>query len=231
MTETAEGFQLQTQETSFELHKLELCSEYLHPEDSDKEADIFVASETIKSYLDDLKGQYTKFAVLSQNGKGKSFILNLLLSLTADNEEEYMENNRYLKLPKDIDEKAKLEEIEEDVYLPDVVKDFIKTASETKKKECARTVIEPLCCELPEVVQRSNNSLSNVAKYFSENSRLNIEPYILSQKKRKGSYESTTKCIINLRYGTVYQMSVNYFTEEELQQQLFELVTLNGEGN
>ncbi|XP_041444068.1 uncharacterized protein XB5964984.L isoform X2 [Xenopus laevis] len=140
-----------------------------------------------------------------------------------------MENNRYLKLPKDIDEKAKLEEIEEDVYLPDVVKDFIKTASETKKKECARTVIEPLCCELPEVVQRSNNSLSNVAKYFSENSRLNIEPYILSQKKRKGSYESTTKCIINLRYGTVYQMSVNYFTEEELQQQLFELVTLNGE--
>ncbi|XP_031751207.1 uncharacterized protein LOC100488482 isoform X1 [Xenopus tropicalis] len=218
-------------ETCFELHKLKLCSERLDPDDFDTGATRSVAYDTIKSHLDDLKGQYTKFAVLSQNGRGKSFILNLLMLLTADFEEEYGENNLNLKLPKDIDENVKLEEIEKYADLPDVVKDFLKTLSKEQTKECARTVIGPLCCELPKVkeVQHSNNSLSNVANYFSTNSRINIDPYILAQKATEKSYESTTKCIIHLRYGTVYQMSVNYFTEKDLQQQLFELVTLNDE--
>ncbi|OCT99383.1 hypothetical protein XELAEV_18005161mg [Xenopus laevis] len=215
-------------ETSFELHKLKLCYEGLMEisKEFDKEPDLIVAADTIKSNLDDLRGQYTKFAVLSQNGKGKSFILNLLLLLTADNEKEYRQNNQNLKLPYvNIEENKTVEETEEDEYLPDVVKDVLKTAAD--KKQLARAVIEPLCCRLPRIVQQSNNSFSNLATYFSTRSRIDVEPFILAQKEIEGSYESTTKCIIHMRYGTVYQMSVNYFTEEELQQQLFDLVTLN----
>ncbi|OCT96743.1 hypothetical protein XELAEV_18008958mg [Xenopus laevis] len=225
-------------ETSFEFHKLKLCyegllhnSEYIKGrEGGDIGADLFVAAETIKSHLEDLKGQYTKFAVLSQNGIGKSFILNLLMLLTADNEEEYRDNNKNLKLPQAIEENKTVEEVEEDDDLPDVVKDVLKTT--TEKKQPARALIDPLCCQLPRLNPESvqpSNSLSNVRTYFSEKSRIDINPYILAQKELKRSYESTTKCIIHLRYATVYQISVTYFTEEELQQQLFELVTLDGE--
>uniref|UniRef100_A0A803J3M9 Uncharacterized LOC100492857 n=1 Tax=Xenopus tropicalis TaxID=8364 RepID=A0A803J3M9_XENTR len=218
-------------ETSFELHKLKLCYEGLVEisKGFDKEPDLIVAADTIKSNSDDLKGQYTKFAVLSQKGKGKSFILNLLLRLTADNEEEYRENNQNLKLPQDIMENITVEELEEDEDLPDVVKDVLKTT--LNKKQPARTLIEPLCYKLPQSIQKSNNSFSNLGDYFSRRSRIDIKPFILAQKEIEGSYESTTKCIIHLRYGTVYQMSVNYFTEEEIQQQLFSLVTLNGDGS
>uniref|UniRef100_A0A803K8R3 Uncharacterized LOC100492857 n=1 Tax=Xenopus tropicalis TaxID=8364 RepID=A0A803K8R3_XENTR len=218
-------------ETSFELHKLKLCYEGLVEisKGFDKEPDLIVAADTIKSNSDDLKGQYTKFAVLSHNGKGKSFILNLLLLLTADNEEEYRENNQNLKLPQNIMENITVEELEEDEDLPDVVKDVIKTT--LNKKQPARSVIEPLCYKLPQSILKSNDSFSNLGDYFSRRSRIDIEPFILAQKEIEGSYESTTKCIIHLRYGTVYQMSVNYFTEEEIQQQLFSLVTLNGDGS
>ncbi|OCT96742.1 uncharacterized protein LOC108704198 [Xenopus laevis] len=236
-------------ETSFKLHKLKLCYEGLTTisEDIDKEPDLNVIADTIKSNFDDLRGQYTKFAVMSENGKGKSFILNLLLLLTADNNEEYKENNANLKLPQDIEENKTVEEIEEDEDLPDVVKDVLKTA--TYKDQCAKTVIESLCCQLPRHIEenktveeteededlpdvsikQSNSSLLNLVNYFSARSTIDVEPFILAQKKREEKYESTTKCIIHLRYGTVYQMSVNYFTEEELQHQLFDLVTLNGE--
>ncbi|XP_017946406.2 uncharacterized protein LOC100492857 [Xenopus tropicalis] len=218
-------------ETSFELHKLKLCYEGLVEisKGFDKEPDLIVAADTIKSNSDDLKGQYTKFAVLSHNGKGKSFILNLLLLLTADNEEEYRENNQNLKLPQNIMENITVEELEEDEDLPDVVKDVIKTT--LNKKQPARSVIEPLCYKLPQSILKSNDSFSNLGDYFSRRSRIDIEPFILAQKEIEGSYESTTKCIIHLRYGTVYQMSVNYFSEEEIQQQLFGLVTLNGDGS
>ncbi|KAE8629247.1 hypothetical protein XENTR_v10000407 [Xenopus tropicalis] len=138
-------------ETSFELHKLKLCYEGLVEISIgfDKKLDLTVAVDTVKSNSDDLKGQYTKFAVLSQNGKGKSFILNLLLLLTSDNEEEYRENNQNLKLPQDIMENITVEELEEDEDLPDVVKDVLKTTP--NKKQPARTVIEPLCYKLPQV--------------------------------------------------------------------------------
>ncbi|XP_041444085.1 uncharacterized protein LOC108698044 isoform X2 [Xenopus laevis] len=201
-------------ETSFELHKLKLCYEGLIQisEEFDEGLDLIVVADTIKSNSDDLRGQYTKFAVLSQN---------------ADNKKEYSENNRNLKLPQDIMENKTVEEMEEDEYLPDVVKDVLKTALD--KKQHARSVIEPLCHQLPRVIQQSNNLYSNLGDYFSTRNRIDVEPFILAQKELEGSYESTTKCIIHLRYGTVYQMSVNYFTEEELQQQLFDLVTLNGE--
>ncbi|XP_041444100.1 uncharacterized protein LOC108698045 isoform X2 [Xenopus laevis] len=218
-------------ETSFEFHKLKVCYESLFDkakdtidQNTDIGADLYVAAETIKSHLEDLKGQYTKFAVLSQNGKGKSFILNLLMLLTADNEEEYRENNRNLKLPQAIDENKTVEEIEEEGDLPDVVKDVLTITVD--KTKFARAVLDPLCCKLPWVknIQQSK-LLSNVDKYFSKKRRIDIGPYILAEKEIEGSFESTTKCIIHLRYGTLYQIRVNYFTEEELQQQLFELVT------
>ncbi|XP_072262507.1 uncharacterized protein [Pyxicephalus adspersus] len=85
-------------EVDFELHKLMSCANDLEKE-SEALPDLCIAAEAIYSMLEELKESYTKFAVLSQNGKGKSFILNLLLLMTADNNEEYLNNNRDIQLP------------------------------------------------------------------------------------------------------------------------------------
>ncbi|XP_053314291.1 uncharacterized protein LOC128480772 isoform X2 [Spea bombifrons] len=226
-------------DSDFEMHKLELCSKRLSEmsEESTARPDLVIAADNIKSQLEDLKDHYTRFAILSQNGKGKSFILNLLMLLTADNEDEYRENNANLKLPEDIPQNTTLESLSEIhlTNLPDVVKGYVKSILEKKQdtnqdtNQDFHTVVTPVCQLLNSDLETgtSSASFSDISKYFSEKKGLDIEPYILPQKAMLGSYESTTKCIIHLRYGTVYQMRVDYFEEKELQNQLFELVTLN----
>uniref|UniRef100_A0A8C5P5Z4 Uncharacterized protein n=1 Tax=Leptobrachium leishanense TaxID=445787 RepID=A0A8C5P5Z4_9ANUR len=196
-------------EHDFEMHKLLLCSARISEmsAESMERTDLFIAAENIKSELEELKDHYTRFALLSQNGKGKSFILNLLMLMTSDNEEEYRKNNENLKMPK--------------------VKDFIKS----HKHQDFATSVMPHCHQFKDTKDEDAAmlSLSNIGEYFTHKKRLEIEPYILAQKEIDRSYDSTTKCIISLRYGTVYQMSVQHFSKQELQEQLFELVTLNDE--
>ncbi|XP_053560084.1 uncharacterized protein LOC128650283 isoform X2 [Bombina bombina] len=215
-------------ETDFEMRKLSLCYEKLSAYAGERD-DLYIAAENIKAHTEDLRDVYTKFAVLSQNGKGKSFILNLLLLLTADNEEEYEKNNKDRKWPRDIPQNTAVEDVPEKdlLNLPEVVKDFLKTVEDKTKNFGALT--GPLCHQLSPVedIKTSLKSLSGIDTYFSKKKRHCIDPYVLPQKELTGSYQSTTKCIVHLRYGTLYQLSVNYFNIEELQNQLFELITLN----
>ncbi|XP_063777440.1 uncharacterized protein LOC134927206 isoform X2 [Pseudophryne corroboree] len=211
--------------------KLKLCSKELDKisEESPERADLFIAADNMKSELEELRENYTKFALLSQNGRGKSYILNLLMLMTADNEEEYLKNNKNLNLPQDFKDNTLLENLTEADHtnLPEVVKDFIKSVA--NKKKDFKTLLQCVCHQLPNVtnIDSSLKSLSRIESYFSSNARFNIDPYFLPQKGIVGNYESTTKCIIHLRYGSLYQMKVDYFSDEELKQQLFELVAMD----
>ncbi|XP_075050808.1 uncharacterized protein LOC142136854 isoform X2 [Mixophyes fleayi] len=216
-------------EFDFEMHKLKQCSEELEniSEKSEERADLYIVADIMKSELEELTKNYTKFAVLSQNGKGKSYILNMLMLMTADNKEEYVENNKDVKVPKDFPDNTLLENLTETdrLKLPVVVKEFIKTVEDQKKD--FKNVLQPVCNQLhyDTNIETSPNSRSSIGSYFSKRARFDIEPYILSQKEIERSYESTTKCVIHLRYGTLYQMKVDYFNDVDLRQQLFELFT------
>uniref|UniRef100_A0A8C5LHV3 Uncharacterized protein n=1 Tax=Leptobrachium leishanense TaxID=445787 RepID=A0A8C5LHV3_9ANUR len=220
-------------EIDFDLYKLELCYKEL-TDSTEEEKDVFkITTKSIKNTIEELKEQYTKIAVLSQNGKGKSFFLNLLLLITSDNEEEYAENNKSLKLPQDISGRPTFKELmemkETFLHLPEVVREFVRKQSNLK--EDFKTALKPIFHDLNigntrKDLQKSNKSFKSLSRYFTQGSRLSIEPYLLAQKGLEKSYESTTKCIIHLRYGTVYQLKVEYFEAEELQEQLFELVSL-----
>lgn len=219
-------------EPDFEMHKLELCYKTLsniHP-DSDETDGVSFIKDSIKKMLDEFKEKRTKIALLSQNGKGKSFLLNLLFLLTIDNAEEYQNNNRKLKLPKDITGNPTIEELGETInQLPDVVKDFLKTYRNTQER--FKTIMEPICFELKpdntHDTDQSKNLFLSLPGYFKEGGRIKAEPFMLAQKTLEHSCESTTKCIIHLRYGTVYQIKVDYFSSEDLKQQLFELGSLS----
>ncbi|XP_018420064.1 PREDICTED: uncharacterized protein LOC108793577 [Nanorana parkeri] len=186
-------------EFDFELQKLKVFSKECKEIRESQNGDVCTVAETTEQVLEELKESYTKFAVLSQNGKGKSFILNLLLLMTADSQEEYLRNNRDMLLPQ--------------------VKDFIKDKN-------ANTPL-PVCYQLTsdKDTEESVKSFSKIDRYFSQSSILDLDPYVLAQKDATGAYESTTKCIFHLRYGTCYQMKVEYFKAKELQQQLYELST------
>ncbi|XP_075114648.1 uncharacterized protein LOC142183425 [Leptodactylus fuscus] len=212
-------------EPDFGMHKLELCYKALSEIQSDEASYI---KDSMKNILEEFKEKYTKIAILSQNGKGKSFLLNLLFLLTIDNQEEYQSNNKELKLPKDITGDPTIEELGETInQLPDVVKDVIKTCE--NKQEKFKALMESTCAELrpadPSATEQSQNLFRSLQNYF-EGGRIDAEPYILPQKDLEHSYESTTKCIIHLRYGTCYQIKVDYFSNEDLKQQLYELVSL-----
>ncbi|XP_044129052.1 uncharacterized protein LOC122922503, partial [Bufo gargarizans] len=223
-------------EPDFEIHKLEICYKTLLKiqSDLDKTDEVSFITDSIKKMLDEFKEKYTRIGILSQNGKGKSFLLNLLFLLTIDNEEEYQKNNKKLKLPKDITGDPAIEELGETInQLPDVVKDFLKTYKTRQDK--FKTVMKPICVELKpadtQAVEQSRNHFLSLPKYFKEGGRIDTEPFILPQKSLQQSYESTTKCIIHLRYGTVYQIKVEYFSSVDLKQQLFELVLLSRNDN
>ncbi|XP_072262976.1 uncharacterized protein [Pyxicephalus adspersus] len=106
------------------------------------------------------------------------------------------------------------------INLPDVVKDYIRD----KDNNSLPPVCYPL--EYDKDTETALTSFNDIDRYFSESSRLDLEPYVLSQKEVAGSHQSTTKCILHLRYGTRYQMRVEYFNSKELQEQLFELYTM-----
>ncbi|XP_068127809.1 uncharacterized protein [Hyperolius riggenbachi] len=211
-------------EFDFELHKLKKCFEELHRE-AEHRADFFVVEESINDELEEVKESYTKFAVLSQNGKGKSFIMNLLFLMTSDNQEEYSKNNSAVHLPQDFPNNVSWNQLmKSDVTtLPDVMKDFIKNKKDDFRK--------PVCYLLQNDTdtEASLESFKKLDSYFSEKSRLDLDPYVLSQKEESGSFETTTKCIIHLRYGVRYQMQVEYFNEEELKLQFFQLFITNEE--
>ncbi|XP_077136120.1 uncharacterized protein LOC143793224 isoform X2 [Ranitomeya variabilis] len=216
-------------EPDFEIHKLELCYKALSriQPDSDETDAVSFIRDSVKTMLHEFKEKYTKIAILSQNGKGKSFLLNLIFNLTIDNEEEYQNNNKKLKLPKDIIGDPTIEELGESLnQLPDVVKDFIRTYKNTKEK--FKAIMESICIELmpvdTHVIEQSQNMFLSLPGYFKVGGRIETQPYILAQKNVEHSFKSTTKCIIHLRYGTVYQIKVDYFCSEDLKQQLFELV-------
>ncbi|KAM3939598.1 uncharacterized protein RB166_021687 isoform 2-T2 [Leptodactylus fuscus] len=214
-------------EPDFEMHKLELCYKALSEIQSDEASYI---KDSMKNMLEEFKEKHTKIAILSQNGKGKSFLLNLLFLLTIDNQEEYQSNNKELKLPKDITGDPTIEELGETInQLPDVVKDFLKTYENTQEK--FKAVLGPICYELkyagPPAADQSKRLFSSLPHYFKYGARIEAEPYILPEKDLQNSYESTTKCIIHLRYGTCYQIKVDYFSSEDLKQQLYELVSLS----
>ncbi|XP_040274981.1 uncharacterized protein LOC120990315 isoform X3 [Bufo bufo] len=219
-------------EPDFEMHKLEICYKTLSKihSDLDKKDEVSFIMDSIKKMLDEFKEKYTRIGILSQNGKGKSFLLNLLFLLTIDNEEEYQNNNKKIKLPKDITGDPAIEELGETInQLPDVVKDFLKTYE--NKKDKFKTVMKPICVELKpadaHAVEQSKNLFLSLPNYFKEGGRIDTEPFILPQKSLDQSYDSTTKCIIHLRYGTVYQIKVDYFSSVDLKQQLFEFVLLS----
>ncbi|KAM3939599.1 uncharacterized protein RB166_021688 [Leptodactylus fuscus] len=219
-------------EPDFQIHKLELCYKTLskiQPDSEETDGKSFIR-DSIKKVLDEFKEKRTKIAILSQNGKGKSFFLNLLFLLTIDNEKEYRNNNRKLKLPKDITGDPTIEQLGETInQLPDVVKDFLKTYENTQEK--FKAVLGPICYELksagPPAADQSKRLFSSLPHYFKDGARIEAEPYILPEKDLEHSYESTTKCIIHLRYGTCYQIKVDYFSSEDLKQQLYELVSLS----
>ncbi|KAM4807640.1 uncharacterized protein WCC33_008006 [Rhinophrynus dorsalis] len=195
-------------EIDFEIQKLELCYKELFemPVEPEIKNAIDVTAENVKECLDELKEHHTKIAVLSHNGRGKSYFLNLLLRMTSDNEEEYRENNRNLILPKDVTGNPSVEEIKQlkkvFINLPDV------NRYELVRKVTMTEVVQQkmlLCLPMPGPKCKK----------------------LMLRKTVERSYESTTKCIIHLRYGSVYQLKVEYFEVEELQTQLFELVSLN----
>ncbi|XP_041444110.1 uncharacterized protein LOC108719589 isoform X2 [Xenopus laevis] len=222
-------------EIDFEVHKLELCHKELAKLD---ELDI---KDTFDAIIREFKEQRTKFAFLSQNGKGKSFFLNLLLLMTSDNKEEYRENNRKLILPKNISGDQTVQDVlqSKDHFdnLPDVIKSFIRSNKKNESSKSFITLMRDICQELQfddaQELEEANASLRRIPAYFSQEKKFPMEPYILAQKSIESYYDSTTKCNIRLRYGTVYQLKVEYFSAKELQIQLFELVSLrrNETGN
>lgn len=222
-------------EYDFEMHKLYLCLRELDriKDESPERVDFSILGENIKSYLEELSKSYTKFAVLSQNGKGKSFILNLLLLMTADNEEEYSANNRNLKVPEDFPDNTLVNNLSDtDLQtLPVVVREVLDVEPLEDNDQDFKSLMQPICHQLENVanIETSLEGFSGIGDYFTNKKRLDIEPYFLSQKEIEVAYESTTKCIIHLRYGTLYEMKVEYFGKSELQQQLYELFTMENE--
>ncbi|XP_073503148.1 uncharacterized protein [Phyllobates terribilis] len=227
-------------EYDFEMHKLKLCLRELDgmKKEIKGRLDIDIENENIESNLQELSKSYTKFAILSQNGTGKSFLLNLLMLMTADNDEEYSENNRNLRVPNEFPDNTLVKDLgNTDLQnLPVVVQKFVnKIDMRGLKKDDKRdfkSLMEPICHQLQDVTNNepSLNDFSSIGEYFTHKRRLDIEPYFLSQKDIPVAYESTTKCIIHLRYGTLYEMRVEYFKKSELQEQLYELVTMGEEG-
>ncbi|XP_075050806.1 uncharacterized protein LOC142136838 [Mixophyes fleayi] len=200
------------------------------------EADIIPAElQSIRTLLKELKERRISIALLSHNAIGKSFFLNLLLLLT---EESYRESGkdekkRKIKLPKDITGSPTVKMMKEDHFedLPEVIKDFL---NHTDDEQDFKKIMQPICHELNFTNQKELRRIENVfsaalSRYYSEDERIDMVPYLLPQKDDSGGYDSTTKCVVHLRYGGSFQARVEYFDEKELQNQLFELVSLENE--
>ncbi|XP_078071425.1 uncharacterized protein LOC144495228 isoform X1 [Mustelus asterias] len=151
-----------------------------------------------------------KISMLSQNGKGKSSILNFLLCLTADNEMEYRENNKYLKM------REELEKMKEDKRTGG----FQRMLAVCK---CTSTFSN---LTMEEALKNEKKSFDSLSNYLETGGLKSLQPYLLPVKNITNIYSTTTKCIVCLKYGSVYQMKIKYFNVEELQTILYELVTM-----
>ncbi|XP_063777417.1 uncharacterized protein LOC134927186 isoform X2 [Pseudophryne corroboree] len=115
--------------------------------------------------------------------------------------------------------------------LATVIKDFLDTIDD---QQDFKSFIQPICHELNYTNQEELHRMENVFRaplnrYYNEDARIDLEPYLLPQKGCIDSCDSMTKCVLHLRYGASFQASVEYFDEKELQNQLYELVSLVNE--
>ncbi|XP_053560080.1 uncharacterized protein LOC128650281 [Bombina bombina] len=213
-------------EIDFKIHKLNLLYKILQ----EKAESFPIELQSIGTQLSELQESRIRIAILSHNGTGKSYVLNLLFLLTAETLEEY-QKNKARALPKDIAGNPTVRIVKEEHFanLPEVIKDFITEINDDEQD--FKNLMQPLCSELnftsQEELRKTQDSFDTLDGYFTEDEQISIEPYLLPQKDITGAYLSTTKCVIHLRYGASFQMRVDYFNERELQTQLFELVSLN----
>ncbi|KAM5193578.1 uncharacterized protein ACMZJ9_017560 [Mantella aurantiaca] len=184
--------------------------------------------EDIKLLLQDLKGRRIQIAVLSHNAIGKSFLLNLLLLLTAESNQK--SGGETMKMPKDIKGNATVKMVKEGQFeeLPEAIKDFLGEI--TDDEQDFKKLVKPICHQLlftdQEELERNESSFKSLSGYYTDHMRIDLEPYLLPQKDIFGDYNATTNCVFYLRYGTSFQAKVEYFNEKELQNQLYELVSL-----
>ncbi|XP_078401507.1 uncharacterized protein LOC144682739 [Cetorhinus maximus] len=186
----------------------------------------------LKCLIKEFEEKRTKISMLSQNGKGKSSILNFLLCLTADSEVEYKQNNMYLK---DLSKTNARQEMEK---IPQVIREELEKLKEDERKEvfqrmfakCKRTSTFPHS-KMAEALKNEKKSFESLSNYFESSGPNFLQPYLLPVKDITNIHSTTTKCNVRLKYGTVYQMKIKYFNIEELQSILYELVTMVKEGS
>uniref|UniRef100_UPI00398E901E uncharacterized protein isoform X3 n=1 Tax=Pristiophorus japonicus TaxID=55135 RepID=UPI00398E901E len=185
----------------------------------------------INCLIKEFEENHTKISMLSQNGKGKSFILNLLLCLTADSDEEYKQNNMYLK------DLTKANCRQEMAKIPQVLREDLEKLKENEKEEvfqkmianCKRTSSSS-DLKMEEAVENEKKSFDSLRGYSDGKRITSLQPYLLPVKNILNSNSTTTKCNTYLKYGPVYQMKIKYFSTEDLQSILYELVTMIKEG-
>uniref|UniRef100_UPI00398EFCC0 uncharacterized protein n=1 Tax=Pristiophorus japonicus TaxID=55135 RepID=UPI00398EFCC0 len=185
----------------------------------------------INCLIKEFEENHTKISMLSQNGKGKSFILNLLLCLTADSDEEYKQNNMYLK------DLTKANCRQEMAKIPQVLREDLEKLKENEKEEvfqkmianCKRTSSSS-DLKMEEAVENEKKSFDSLRDYSDGKRITSLQPYLLPVKNILNSNSTTTKCNTYLKYGPVYQMKIKYFSTEDLQSILYELVTMIKEG-
>uniref|UniRef100_A0A8C4RL65 Uncharacterized LOC114652763 n=1 Tax=Erpetoichthys calabaricus TaxID=27687 RepID=A0A8C4RL65_ERPCA len=176
----------------------------------------------------------TKVCLLSQNGKGKSFILNLLLLMTADTDEEYQE---YIKNNEDILPLTQEHLMGNAEMIPEVLAEELEKYEDEidsdQKKEIIRKMIQN--CDytssvsnnkMSEMIKAEEKSFSALKKYCGGMNLRHFQSYLLPEKGTKKAYMATTKAVVRLRYGRIYQMKVEYMNKEDLQNQLYELAEI-----
>ncbi|XP_039607537.1 uncharacterized protein LOC120527787 isoform X2 [Polypterus senegalus] len=173
----------------------------------------------------------TKVCLLSQNGKGKSFILNLLLLMTADTDEEYQEyikNNEGI-LPLTQEHLMGNAEMIPDVFAEELEK-YEDEIDSDQKKEIITQIIQN--CDytssisndkMSEMIKAEEKSFSALKQYCNGQSLRHFQSYLLPEKGTKRSYMATTKTVVRLRYGRIYQMKVEYMSKEDLQNSFMNL--------
>ncbi|KAG2465896.1 ZCHC4 protein, partial [Polypterus senegalus] len=173
--------------------------------------------------------------------KGKSFILNLLLLMTADTDEEYQEyikNNEGI-LPLTQERLKLLHKKGHTEIIPEIFAEELENAEEEEdsdqKKEKILKMMQNCCYtssislnRMAEMMKAEEKSFSALKKYCeSDGGNLrDFRSYLLPEKGTKKTHISTTKSVVRLHYGRIYQMKVKYMSKEDLQNQLYELVEI-----
>uniref|UniRef100_A0A8C4RLA1 Uncharacterized LOC114652763 n=1 Tax=Erpetoichthys calabaricus TaxID=27687 RepID=A0A8C4RLA1_ERPCA len=176
----------------------------------------------------------TKVCLLSQNGKGKSFILNLLLLMTADTDEEYQE---YIKNNEDILPLTQEHLMGNAEMIPEVFAEELEKYEDEIDSDHKKEIITKMIqnCDytssvsenkMSEMIKAEEKSFSALKQYCNGQSLRHFQSYLLPEKGTKRAYMATTKTVVRLRYGRIYQMKIEYMSKEDLQNQLYELVEL-----